>query len=80
MNGTPELPVETQENTPAEAPSSTEIINEPEPNQVVEKTQNDHLNKRLLCSFMEKLNQTQAEPCEDSAFDVENENDEFEDK
>lgn len=53
---------------------------EPEPNEVVEKSQNDHLNKKLLCSFMEKLNQIQAEPDEDCISNIENEDDEFEDE
>ena len=79
MNGSPEFPNETQENT-SEDTLSSEVTNEVELNQVVEKSQNDHLNKRLLCSFMEKLNQAQVEACENSTFDVENENDEFEDK
>lgn len=79
MNGTHEITDENQENT---TPANTcEIItNDVEPTTVVEKSQNDHLNKKLLCSFMEKLNQTQTEPSEDSAFNVENESDEFEDK
>jgi len=80
MNGNHELSNENPENNTEACTLSSEIINEPEPNEVVEKSQNDHLNKRLLCSFMEKLNQTQAEACEDSIVKVEEENDEFEDK
>lgn len=79
MNGIPENISENQHDMPQV--NTCEIItNDVEPTTVVEKTQNDHLNKRLLCSFMEKLNQTQVEPCENSAFNVENETDEFEDK
>lgn len=79
MNESPITANDKQHDTPHE--NTCEIItNEIEPNTVVDKTQTDHLNKRLLCSFMEKLNQTQTEPLQDAVFNVENETDEFEDK
>lgn len=80
MNGSAEFPPENQENTPNNTSIPPQTENDAEFNSAVEKTQNDLLNKRLLCSFMEKLNQTQEKPCEESAFNVENESNEFDDE